>query len=146
VLRFKDSLRGVIIVQIRAFPSDQHECEPDKAAAQSAGRKGPGAAPPVAKRVVETSRLEGWVDELVGPAMAINNVRTPVQIERNRRDIENLRKNSRLPIRTVIFEACHEGPLSWKLSDEQKGEIEADWNMHANRQAMKAVAEMYAHP
>jgi hypothetical protein len=53
-------------------------------------------------------------------------------------------ENSQLPIRTVIFEACHEGPLSWKLSDEQKSEIEADWT--ANRQAMAALVEMYAHP
>ena len=75
-----------------------------------------------------TGRFTGWVDEVIGPAATVLGTLTPTQDEAERHELERLqRQYGATFIETIVFDAHHEGPLSWSLSEDQKRNIDCDW-------------------
>jgi hypothetical protein len=95
-------IRRVLFVQIRATPE-----------ASAAPKKG------------------GLHYSLVGPVMAMNNVRTSSQIARNDVEVELLRNlwaEDSVAVVPAVFDLCGAGPLSWHLSEPEKDSIVGGWS------------------
>jgi hypothetical protein len=122
--RYQNRLAHVLIIQILAFPET-----PDD------GNQRSGSP---------WSRFDGWLNQLVGPAATLLSTRTKLQREANRRELDFFKKQySNEFIKTAVFQAFREGPLSWHLSERQKRDIECDWHDHRTQREVMRIAEMF---
>ena len=107
----------IAILEIRASPSYSEEPEEDARAI-----KGPFA---------NVSPSEGgFLNHLFGPLQTLFNVRTSSQSARNRfesRLFENSSNIQPVQMRTFVFQLGPNQPLSWHLTDDERGIIECHW-------------------
>lgn len=115
--------RGVLLVLIRAFPQKD-----------TVDPKGEGAG--------------GWFYTTVGPLSTIYNVRTASQAVRNDTDLSLLKQSlagSGVRLESIPFELEKESPLSWKLTDREREEIQAGWRTQRNQAQLQEFKRLFGH-
>ena len=93
------------------------------------------------------ARGRGWVYAAFGPQVTLMRVRTATQVSRNDLEIALLRESWQakgVEIESVVFELGDTGPLSWRLSAEERGAIDEAWSRKENREALRRVREFLA--
>jgi hypothetical protein len=116
----------VIIVEIVAFPEEK--------------KAGPAINDYCHPPSERSKSMSGWTSEFLGPVKSVLNARTSTQLGRDLIELSLLKNWNGTPygpttrstacpqfINTFRFVAQHEGPLSWQLSDKEKGCVDEDW-------------------
>lgn len=116
-----DPKRPVFFVQINAFPARKSESPPS-----------------LLGRIVR--RLEPWKQSLIGPIVAVVNVRTSTQRSRNQTELDMFGAKWAAAIDLHAIDVRFEfpkgrekerAPLSWRLTGRQKEFIRLSWNEFA---------------
>ncbi len=109
--------RGLLLVQIRAFPPREPDPDPDED--------------------------RGWLYATVGPVITLLNVMGPSQSGRNATEVglmmEQLTAKLGITPQSVDFVLEKEAPLSWKLTRQEKEAILAAWSEPGNGRALAEV-------
>ncbi|HEX2165349.1 MAG TPA: hypothetical protein VHM02_15505 [Thermoanaerobaculia bacterium] len=103
------------------------------------------ASAPDAEAPAETGA--GWVYATLGPAMTLFNVRSSSQAARNDQEVSLLKEVAEqrdFEFEAIPFTLDLEAPLSWHLSERDKGKIEEQLKEPANRDAFAAVERFLA--
>ena len=100
-----EKMPDVLVIQIRSFPTDAFPAPTTK----------------------------GWFYQSYAPVNALMNVRTTAQLVRDREELELLQRKwaaDHVRIELATFEFRGQGaPLSWELTEQQKSEIEHQWEV-----------------
>jgi hypothetical protein len=126
------NIKRVLLVEIRSFP------EPiDPEAAKTTDRGGMKEQWR-RRRGEENLDKPGWKMTILGPLLTLFNVRNYTQAARNEVEIQGLKQlwnndRNNIDIQHHIIEFpqlddLSAPPLSWKLSEKQKADIDAAWN------------------
>ncbi|HEV7668990.1 MAG TPA: patatin-like phospholipase family protein [Thermoanaerobaculia bacterium] len=73
----------------------------------------------------------GWVYGTAGPMLTLLQVRNRSQISRNNLELdllEELGKSLGFEIKRAVFPLMEKAPLSWDLTEDQKGKIRSSWD------------------
>jgi hypothetical protein len=88
-----------------------------------------------------TSEQDGWIYSTVGPVLTLLNVRNTTQFTRNKKELELLAHRwcaeSGVGIASYDFQLDREGPLSWKLTDDEYCRIVCSWHDTINLESRR---------
>jgi hypothetical protein len=94
------------------------------------------------------SEQDGWIYSTVGPVLTLLNVRNSTQFSRNKKELELLANRwcaeRGVAINNFGFQLEREGPLSWKLTDDEYCRIACGWHDPINRPERRALVEQLA--
>ena len=114
--------RGVLMVVISASPLGRFDNDPP-----SQGER-------------------GWLYATVGPLVALAHVRGSTQLMRNRVELDLMQQKWRLrgvPFTYVIFEPSGPGPLSWKLTEQERARVLAYWGESPNPERLAELRRCF---
>ncbi|HEY4561770.1 MAG TPA: patatin-like phospholipase family protein, partial [Thermoanaerobaculia bacterium] len=114
--------KGLLLVLVRAFPD-----RPESA--------GPRA-----------HQSQGWLWSGLGPLLTMYNVRTSAQASTGDVEMELAQKVlacNGVNNLQVVFQLQRNSPLSWKLTEEEKKAILAEWDEEPNRKSLEAARKLF---
>ncbi|HEY4572530.1 MAG TPA: hypothetical protein VIJ26_01145 [Thermoanaerobaculia bacterium] len=114
--------KGLLLVLVRAFPD-----RPESA--------GPRA-----------HQSQGWLWSGLGPLLTMYNVRTSAQASTGDVEMELAQKVlacNGVNNLQVVFQLQRNSPLSWKLTEEEKKAILAEWDEGPNRQSLEDARKFF---
>jgi hypothetical protein len=117
--------RDVVIVLIRAFPQPAGETE------------------------LAANENSGWIYAAAGPVMTLLRARGTTQSVRGSAEVELILEKlqaQHINANVVVFELGRRGPLSWKLTPEERAEILNGWNTVTVKNAVREVQRLFGRP
>lgn len=115
--------RDVVLVLIRAFPQ------------------------PTGEREIEAAGLNsGWLYAAAGPVLTLLHARGATQSVRGSAELELVLEQLRakdINANAVVFELERRGPLSWKLTPDERAAILSGWETGTVRNAVREVRRLF---
>lgn len=98
---------------------------------------------------------KGWFMEWIGPLQAVYSVRDSTQASRNSKEVELLAKRGKrkgidiksfaisFPERNLTTKKEYKQPLSWKLTEEQKENLQSGWEDVKQSQTFQELRDLW---